>query len=1032
MSLITKYIALLKSHGLWVDSQGLTPDMEINGKPVTDSRQIQPGDVFICIRGYLSDGHKFIGKALDIGAELIIQENEWVTPEQRQNLESIPGFRSGTSNPVTSLYPSIRVTCARKAAALLAKLYFDNPTGKMVLIGVTGTNGKTTTSMLLWQALTRLGYKTGWIGTLGYIVNHDVIPTENTTPDILELNGIFQQMVEAGCSHVVMEVSSHALALDRVYALEYDLALFTNLSRDHLDFHKDMEDYAESKFKLFDYTHANQGKSLIFTDDHYGKLIYERMSHQCSLVRSADSQQDVYSVSAHAGDCLLSDYSCSLQGSVFHLSLAKSLTSESEYLAPVAIKTNLIGYFNVLNAAMTYASLCILLPRLSYPELVTAFAGLQPVQGRLEQVPNKHGIGVYVDYAHTPDALKSVLSAVSELPHGRILVLFGAGGNRDKGKRPEMLHEALQGADAAVITDDNPRNEIPEQIILDITDQADLWSAWWIIRDRKVAIESILKLALPGDIVLLAGKGHETYQEINGIRYPFDDKLVALQYLETAAYPAETADLILPVDALLLEILLKSPFYPGSHRHLNDEAKNTMTGRHFTQISTDTRHIAPGSLFIALKGERFDGMDYVAQVLADRTCGAVVSKTLSDNGNTIYIDDTTKALGLVAKKYLLMFAAYRIALTGSTGKTTTKEIMGNIFAQAGSTLKTDANENNLIGLCKTIFRLKPEHKTAIFELGTNHFGEIAQLAGICCPQTALITNVGASHLEFLGDEEGVYFEKTAIFRRKLDFMIFPGDDKRFDEYQNTGISVGYADQCTYMISEVENAVSLDSKSPGGISFKMADTVWQTSATVPFYVKNYAFAIATALCADLPVFAIQTGLKAEIKANLRMEIQQYGSVTVIWDCYNANPESMKAAIEFWSTMEAGRPHIAILGDMLELGSNSRLYHQGIGDLLATKTYEELITVGEQARWYRKMSNLSSTELPEQSSLWENPQQGNAQFDQVELLIQSGILERISNQSVVLVKASHGIHLEKLIPYLEQVFNVTPPDILKVKE
>ncbi|MFB3844668.1 MAG: UDP-N-acetylmuramoyl-L-alanyl-D-glutamate--2,6-diaminopimelate ligase [Candidatus Cloacimonadaceae bacterium] len=950
---ISEYLEMLKADDLWLQNQNLDIALSFSGKPVTDSRQLQKGDIFICIKGYQTDGHNFIAQAIERGASLIIQEDEF-----------------------SHNFPAVRVKNSRKAAALLAKMYYSNPSGKFTLIGITGTNGKTTTSLLIRQALEQLGYKTGWIGTLGYQINSDMVLTNNTTPDILELNSIFTLMVEAECRYVVMEVSSHALALDRVYGVEFDLAIFTNLSREHLDFHGDMEQYFESKYLLFSYLIKNHGIALINIDDPYGVIINERLIAQNYTLK--------YTISEKQGDYILSAYKGTKDGSQF--TIINPRRQKETY------KTNLIGHFNVLNSALALIAVKTILPDTEYSVLQKIAAALTPVKGRLEQVPNDQEIGIFVDYAHTPDALKNVLEALCELPHRRIITVFGAGGDRDKGKRPEMLKIVLNYSDAVIITDDNPRTEAPKQIIRDIIERNELWQPWWIIRNRKAAIEAAINLAKKGDLVLIAGKGHETYQEIKGIRYHFDDAETVKQALETNEINSGN-ELALPIDSLLLEILYKSEFFNS------DE-----TDRLYKHISTDSRTVGSESLYFALKGEKYDGMDYLDAVLKDPTNAAVIRFPSKNKINTIAYPDPQTAMGLLARKYLLMFSVCKIALTGSTGKTTTKEYLANIFSLRGSTLKTQENENNIIGLCKTIFRIKPQDETAILELGTNHPGEIAPMANICNPDIAIITNIGPSHLEFFRTEEAVYKEKAELFRHGAKLIFFPGDDSRFEEFREKGKSVGFSENCDYRISKIK-------KEGDSIKFNLNSSSWTLPQKIPYFVSNAAFAVACAMEQGIKEDIIQEGLSKKLALPQRMEIIETPSGVIIADCYNANPVSMKAAIDFWKEFQNEKNHIAILGDMLELGEQAAVYHQVIGSKLTSVNCALLITVGSLAEYYAKGFSKSASDTSFR----------HEHYKSADDLIHSGRLDSLPLQSVILIKGSHAIRLESVVDYLTDKFN-----------
>jgi UDP-N-acetylmuramyl-tripeptide synthetase len=407
----------------------------------TDSRQLIKGNVFVCIPGFVTDGHLFAGKAVEKGAVLLIVEKQLEID-----------------------IPQIVVNDSRKAASLLAKLFFNDPTSQFTLVGITGTNGKTTIATLIEIMLRKKGMTTGFVGTFGYMINGKIFKTERTTPDIVELNRIFQQMSVAKVKYVVMEVSSHALALDRVYGLHFDAAVFTNLTHEHLDFHKNMNDYAKEKFKLFEYVEAENGTAFINIDDEYGKKLYANLNcHKRSL-------------SFKKGDITIHDYKCSLEGTELSYSVGKTIKK---------IHTSLIGRYNAFNVVLACEVIQEVCPEMTDSFISRIVRSLLKVPGRLEKVENSRGIGIYIDYAHTPDALANVLKTLSELKQKRLICVFGAGGERNTTKRPEMLSAALNFSDLTIITNDNPRNEYPSDIIRDIVGNTASDKAFWIIRDRE-------------------------------------------------------------------------------------------------------------------------------------------------------------------------------------------------------------------------------------------------------------------------------------------------------------------------------------------------------------------------------------------------------------------------------------------------------------------------------------------------------------------------------------------------------------------
>lgn len=942
--MIDKILAALSEHQLLVEAVGTSHLSAWQGAVQTDHRMLSNGDMFVCIKGESFDGHKLVPEAIANGAVAIV-----------------------CNTPPNIAIPHIIVNDTRKAAAVIARVTMLPEIIPFKLIGITGTNGKTTTSLIIYEALRSLGHKCAWIGTLGCIIDGVSQPTNHTTPDIIQLNSLFGQMVKRGIEYVVMEVSSHALALDRVYGVSYDYCLFSNLSRDHLDFHGTMDNYGEAKYILFKRNYKHGAVSIINTADPFGMDIYNRLQ-ACNA--------KCYSIGGENADYRQENVNTGITQSSF------DLVSASDALC---IKSELIGSFNVQNLGLTAVTLLAM--GVLKQDVEAALAMVPPVVGRIQKVPNPHGIGVFVDYAHTPDALENLLKSVEELPHKRIICLFGAGGNRDKGKRPLMLKAALMHSDAVIITDDNPRNESPEAIINDIVMSSEFFLPWWIIRDRKTAINAAIKLAQPGDLVLICGKGHETYQEIQGVKHPFDDYQEAKLALEawTADIAKDDNELVLPVDSTLLNQI----FGQGDA----SKAEAYTRPRHYTYISTDSRSIKASSLFFAIKGDRFDGHDYIEAVL-NEPLNAVVHQHhyLVNNESCTYVEDTIYAMGELCRKYLIMFAPKRIALTGSTGKTTSKELIARVLEDARPCLKTQFNENNIIGLCKTILRILPKHEYAVFELGTNHPGEIGRLADVVCPDIAMILNIGPSHLEFLGDEDGVYAEKSAIFKRPLAFRLYPGDDARFEGYRNDGIGIGYGENCDYMISE--QACSIESQ-----SFKLNGRQWTIPYAPPHFAINAAFAIVVAIKLGIPFENIQESLMKPIKQDMRMQMEPRGNGLLIIDCYNANPCSMQKALEFWQQLRPESPHIAILGDMLELGESAVLYHQMIGAMLSEMQLIELITVGELSKHYHRMNDT-------------NPQN----FATSEELLSSGVLHTMDNDAIILLKASHGIHLENLVPAL----------------
>jgi UDP-N-acetylmuramoyl-L-alanyl-D-glutamate--2,6-diaminopimelate ligase len=481
------------------------------GGIVYDSRQVGPGDVFVALRGTHVDGGAFIPDAIRRGARAIIAE-------------SCPnGFPHGTC---------LRVPDSRRALARLAVNFYEDPSRSFQLIGVTGTNGKTTTTLLMESIFEHAGGLVGIIGTLGYRWADKLETASMTTPESVDLQRIFSQMRRHRITHVVMEVSSHALAQRRVEGCLFDAAVFTNLSQDHLDFHSTMEDYFSAKTLLFSddvSTRAEGFLSVVNTDDPYGKSLSQGIT------------ENLWSYSARSRDARVWVKDVELRPSGIRTRLSTP-HGELEVSSPLLGRLNL---YNILAAATAALAMGI-----SKEAIVEGLSAVSSVDGRLQRVPvpTEWGFEVVVDYAHTPDAMEKALSCLKEMSRGRILVVFGCGGDRDRSKRPLMGRIAAELGDLVILTSDNPRSEVPETIVKDIEagvedcglsyhprdEHTPETRVYTIEVDRKRAIELALSWARPGDVVFIGGKGHETYQIVGSRVLPFDDRLVVRDYVQAA------------------------------------------------------------------------------------------------------------------------------------------------------------------------------------------------------------------------------------------------------------------------------------------------------------------------------------------------------------------------------------------------------------------------------------------------------------------------------------------------------------------
>jgi UDP-N-acetylmuramoyl-L-alanyl-D-glutamate--2,6-diaminopimelate ligase len=446
-----------------------------------DSRLIEKGDMFIAVRGTQTDGHAYITAAEEKGAVAIVCEE---LPERQ--------------NPNVAY---INVVNAQNITGKLATTFYGNPSQKLKLVGVTGTNGKTTIATLLYTLFSEMGHRCGLLSTVCNYVNGTAYPSTHTTPDAISLNRLLAKMVEEGCEYAFMEVSSHALAQERVGGLEFAGGIFTNLTRDHMDFHENMENYLKAKKSFFDNLPRN-AFAITNLDDKNGPVMVQ------------NCRGDIKNYSTRT----ICDYRARLVET--HLDGMLLEFNNREFA------TLLTGRFNISNLLAIYGA-AIELGK-DPEEVLRIMSTLKPVSGRFEALHSPEGFSAIVDYAHTPDAIKNVLSTVNDVLRGRgnIITVVGAGGNRDKGKRPLMAAEAAKASGRVILTSDNPRNENPEDILADMVAglDADAMRHTLMITDRRQAIHAAVRMAQSGDVILIAGKGHEDYQEINGVKHHFDDR----------------------------------------------------------------------------------------------------------------------------------------------------------------------------------------------------------------------------------------------------------------------------------------------------------------------------------------------------------------------------------------------------------------------------------------------------------------------------------------------------------------------------
>jgi murE/murF fusion protein len=972
---------------------------------VTDSRLPSPGGLFVAQKGVAGDGHDYIEKAVAAGcAAVVCEEGKW-SQDLLPHLDAVV----------------IAVPDSSVAYAALAANYFRRPAEKMTLIGITGTNGKTTITYLLESVLMVSGASVGVIGTVNnrYTLSNGartVVDTRFTTPEAFTLQKVLREMADSGVEYVVMEVSSHALQQYRIGGLAFAACAFTNLTRDHLDYHSDMESYFLAKAKLFSTFLRNDGYAVIPalgtpSEDRPWLATLHRICRErgVKLITWGEEENAVVRLRFHE-TCL------------DRTRLELAIDS-----AAMALESPLVGRYNIDNLMVA----CGLARALGVKESVIAraLATATGAPGRLQRVTAgkswpSNGPVVLVDYAHTPDALEKVLRTVKDLPHRELYCVFGCGGDRDDGKRPVMGEIAASVSDVVVVTDDNPRGEDPDKIVTRIVSgiasrlgeqESPDWlrertvgdAGYLVIRDRRRAIAMTVRAAGPEDIVVIAGKGHETYQLTREGKRFFDDCL-----------EAENA-LLAWTDDLVAEAV-------GGILHRGDR-----TGRLLAGVETDSRRPNRGGVFVALKGENHDAHDFLPQAIQQGASCLVVERytprTVADTASFVVVADTQRALGDLAafrrRRLAVLCEQKVIAITGSCGKTTVKEMVAAILARkwpAGPdhpencVLKTQGNYNNLIGMPLSLLPLAVHHRAVVLEVGMNRPGELQRLAEIATADICCITNIHGAHLEGLGSVEGVAKAKEELFAgaKSSATLIVNRDDPwvgRFSpKYSQLQVSFalrhdGGGGPPDFYASDV------NFESGGAITFTLHHRDESTQVHLftagEHNVTNALAAGAIATAAGAELAHIASGLGDYRSPAKRMELLRSPlGLTLLNDSYNANPASMAAGLKTLKQL-ATKTAVAIIGDMRELGGAAQAAHFEIGRLVAELCIDYLGIVGE-FREEVKGGALSAGYAPERLRVF-------AEKDEAVRWVKEMVAAKtLVKDDLILVKASRGLQFETI--------------------
>lgn len=971
----------------------------------SDSRKCISGSAFVAINGNAADGHAYIREAEKAGAALLVVEQ---------------GCRARDEYAECAV-PVLEVEDSRMAYGVLAANIYDNPAEQLSLIGITGTNGKTTITYLLEEVLIGMGHPVGVVGTVDYRwfgadCKKYSKPATRTTPDALELQSLLREMVDVGVEYVIMEVSSHALDQHRLSMVKFEVAAFTNLSHDHLDYHQDLDQYCAAKSLLFSEHLQENGGAVINLQrsEAEGSLWGRRMAEFCS----SEGISTLTCGPDETADIKLLEESFNLEGCTCRLQC------EGEEFE---LKSPLVGRFNVENLLTTLAITMVM--KLERKEVLPRLGVAGGAPGRLQRVviPEQFCIDcpeVFIDYAHTPDALAKVLETLGELPHKDLYCVFGCGGDRDNSKRPVMGGIGAELSTVSLVTSDNPRTEDPERILEHVvggvvTEGVEIKQPDWllarkkgekgcvVIQDRSEAIRAAIASAKDGDIVLIAGKGHEKYQITGEGERFFDDCLEA-----------------------------KEAMLSWNCRHVSAAVNGRIEGQvnrwYSGRIETDSRKVTEGDVFVALEGENFDGHEYVEQAVNNGASLAVISNRekvpVAEIVPRIVVEDTLEALGDLAQYRRQLVKGVgktkMVGITGSCGKTTVKEMTTAIFSRhfpestktpVGRVLKTKGNFNNLIGVPLSLFPISLKQEAAVLELGMNRKGEIKTLAGIVDPDISCITNIHAAHLEELKNIEGVAEAKRELFdtTRPDGILVVNLDDpllkESCDSYLQQKVTFGLESNADVTASDIQQQQN------GNIGFtlQIGDCREKVKLAVAgeHSVANALAAAAIALAAGIAFSEIVGGLEDFRPVDKRMAFEELESgIKLINDSYNANPASMCAGLKTLSSMQS-QTKIAILGDMLELGSIREDAHYAIGQKVSDFGINFLALYGDSSQFILKGA-IDSGMSPERVKIF-------SQKSELSLWIKTLMQEKkLQAGDWALLKGSRGMKMETVLEDLRE--------------
>ena len=948
----------LRRANLTVGDSSALAEIEIS-RVTSDSREVAPGDLFVAVRGLRADGHDYLDGVIEAGAAAVVVE--------RGDLDG--------------RVPCLRVSNGAAALGELVAELAGDPATRMSLVGLTGTNGKTTTSYLLEAIVRAANRSPGIIGTVSYRYAGTDHPAPYTTPVPDVLHQTFAAMADAGVDVAIVEVSSAALSMERVAGTRFDVAAFSNLSQDHLDIHGDMTAYGAAKARLFSERLADFSKRL----NDKGCAVINIDDPAAEQMIAAATGKRILKVSAQgavAADVRVVSSELRIDGIRAVVATPRGqLTVESEQL---------LGDYNIANLALAIGVSEAL--GIEHAAISRGIGEMRGVPGRVERVvfspEDDRGLDIIVDYAHTPDALVNVLCSLRSLCKGRLICVFGCGGDRDPAKRLPMGRAVAENADLAFVTSDNPRTEDPLSIIDQIL--PGIPNPFFVDADRGIAIRAAIAEAAPGDVVLIAGKGHEDYQILGTEKIHFDDR----EHAAAAARARPRWSLAELAEAV------------GARASSGDVSGTSSDALAIDRITIDGRTATRGDLYVSIRGERVDGHDYIDQAVGRGAVAAVVEAAAmkEHSGSTVpflEVGDGREALGAIGRLVRRQWGMPLIGVTGSAGKTTTKDLIAAALASQ-TPLKSRGSLNNETGVPLTLLKLRKHHRVAVVEMGMRGLGQIRYLCDFAEPTVGIVTNAGVAHIGVVGSASDIVKGKSEMFASLPDggIAIYPADDERLAMTARAASKqLSFGEEPSADVRLVSYASRADGTSDLQITANNERVNVHLGLSGRHNAINATCAMAAAIAVGVSMTDAAAGLERALPPAMRGERELVSGRHLLIDCYNSNPAALAAALTTVSELAglgAGRA-LAVIGDMLELGESAEHDHREAGKFAATLGID-VVAIGQWATQTADGAIAAG---------------GTATVADDPVAAGDAAMKRSSGGDWILFKASRGAKLERVV-------------------